>query len=1080
MKCTTALLCLLFFSLGISAQKPDSTGINPDSLSSGFTEATGPFGVARDLSKLMGPNVAAFEKRGRVPVSYNTGQLNLSIPLMNLAVDDQLQIPVVLPYSSSGLKPADVPSSTGNGWTLPLGGTIVQYYKGIDDFSSAGMQNPYVKNLLDTYNNVSSWPGTEKYPYMWEVANQTMDSQFDVFSLNFGNRSNQFYFDKSEIKLFHQEQLRVTFASDVFTVTDEMGYQYIFGIKKLSTGNYTDHVMGGKIFTEGTTTWFLTKIITPNAQEVIFTYQDDITYEISERHTSYAMGQIVVAYECIDDLQYKPTYSNTDLTISQYLLKGVQYPAGKLEMQYIDRQDLQSPNGVKSKALSSIRQRNINNEVIRKAVFQYHYMPASQDRLMLSSVAVSGKDTTVSEVFAFDYYPSTVAVPIPGLTKPGVTNPQNNGVDFQNYFNGGFGNTDKVHRTIYPENHVFLSGPSPIVGGGDRNPDPLYSRMGMLRKITWPDKGYEEFFYEANTYQKTIGSLNIFDPANASTLYDIIMHLGSAHCDTVVQTFTIAANPDARIILNAEAKTEAITFRLKNTSSSSYLINSTYLPSEDMEQAFYVNLNAGTYQSEILAGCTSPGGFASAWVTIERPSTTEREIMTGGNRIMKIKRYPVTGRPDIRRISYKWGRETAPFENWHQRAIAYQPYMGNYCRECKPAFVVTSSSVYSFDGFHVEYREVDERSHLNGRSNYQYLNWPDTGDFPAVEDHRSRVAFPWRYGLLFNRTDLRKMDRISTIDINVYRPMVLPPWKDRGLLAKFRYSCPTAINYSPGALFSIFDTGVVPVFTDTTGLLRTSKSYHNDLSVMLHKDTTTYEYNARWQPYRVSKSRSDGGLTVETSYFVDDYANSASPNIATLKNKHIVGKPLKTITTINGSTAYGERATPNTNGNFFEVWGYESAGNHNHNPATLTGTDFTLQEVRTYNSKGKISGFTGRDGISYVYLWSYNFTHPVALVANATESEVSVIIGSTESFGALTNESSIAAALDTLRTSLTDANLTTALYYPGIGIKQLTNPDGMLFTYEYDGMNRLSTVKDRNGKVTDKYNYQNALTIVND
>jgi YD repeat-containing protein len=1079
MKFTFPLLLLI--SIGISAQKPDSTSITPDSLSSGFSDGTSQFGTGSDLSRLMGPNVAAFEKRSRIPVSYNTGQLNISIPLMNLVVDDHLQIPVALPYSNSGLKPAEVPSSTGNGWNLPLGGTIVQYYKWLDDLGSLGLQIPLIRNDLDNYTNQLMTP-TERYNYLWQVSSQNLDSQFDIFSLNFGNRSNQFYFDKSEIKLFNQEQLKISFASGVFTVTDEMGYQYIFGIKKVSTGSYDDDMLGGRTFTEGTSTWFLTKIITPNAQEVIFTYQDDITYEINELVKSFTMGPYVSDYTCFDEYFYRPSYSETHRTISQYLLKGVQYPGGKLEMQYTDRQDLQSPSGAKSKALAAIRHRNINNEVVAKATFQYHYMyPASQDRLMLSSVALSGKDTTVSEVFSFEYYPSTVAVPIPGLVKPGGTNAANNGIDFNDYFNGSTANTDKIPTAIYPENHIFTTGPSPAVGGANRNPDPQYSKMGMLRKIIWPDKGYEEFFYEANTYSKATGSLDIFETGNAGTLYDPIMYLGSAHCDTVVQTFTMAEEPNVRVILNAEAKSEAITFRLKNTSSSGYLINSTYLPSEDMEQAFYISLGAGTYQSEILAGCSSPGGFASAWVTLERPSATEREIITGGNRIMKIKRYPVTGLPDIRRISYRWGKNTAAFENWYKRPVAFQPYMGNYCGTCKDKFVVTSGSVYSFEGFHVEYREVDERSHLNGRSNYRYHSWPSTGIFPYTDEYRNRLTFPWRHGLLLSKIDLRKMDRIANSEANIYRPLNIPPWKGMGLLAKFNYHCPTAEGYVPGAAtFNIFTMGIVPVYTDTTGLLKTIRNHFNDLSSLLYTDSTIYEYNSRWQPYRVSNSRSDGGLTTQSSYYADDFSNSASPNIATLKNKHIVGQPLKSITTINGNTAYGEAGTPNANGNITQVYRYESSSNHTHNAAILPDTDFTPQESRTYNSKGKLSGFTGRDGVSYVYLWSYNFTHPVALIAHASEAEVTAVIGSIDSFGALTSESSIASALTTLRNSLTGAQLTNALYYPGIGIKQLTNPDGMQYSYEYDGMNRLSTVKDRNGKETDKYSYQNAMVIVND
>jgi hypothetical protein len=1077
-KIITTLLLLLLFPLGLFAQKNDTTLISPDTLSNSFSSSPSHFGVARDLSKLVGPNVAAFEKRGRIPVGYNTGQLNLSIPLMNLVVDDYLQLPVTLPYSNSGLKPAEVPTSIGNGWSLPLGGTIVQYFKGLDDFGGGGLQIPLVRDFLDRYNASSPiMPSEEKYPYLWDVASQNMDSQFDVFSLNFGSRSNQFYFDNNEIKLMHHQQLKISYASGIFTVTDEMGYQYLFGLKKISTGSYVDDGYGGLVFSEGTATWFLTKIITPHGQEVMFLYQEDISYQISEIVTSYSMGPYVLDYVCIPEYFYRPTYSENHRTVTQKLLKAVEYPGGSLQMEYIDRHDLQTSSGVKSKALAALRHRNINNEVIGKAVFQYHYMhPASQDRLMLSSVSLSGKDTTITETFSFEYYPSTDPIPIPSLVKPGgVTNPPNHAVDYQEYYNGNSGNINKVPMFAYPENSYNTS---LVVGGANRTPNAFSSRQGMLRKIIWPDKGYEEFYYEANSYNTLTAGMNIIENSIANTMYEEIEILSSAHCDTVTQIFTIyTAETDARVLFNAEAKSEPVTLRIKNTLSSTYLINSTVIPDEELENTFTVNLEAGNYQYEMMAGCASSDGSTSASVTIQRRSPDQSSLITGGNRIMKVKRYSSSGRVDIRRISYGFSQSSVRPVYWYSRGVASPSFRGNYCVVCEPQFVITGNNVNNFDGFHVQYNIVTERSHLNGQSRYVYELWPAIGFAPHVDGNTTRPAFPWRHGLLNSKADQRKMNRVASIETYTHKGLNIPPWKGLGLLAKFNYHCPTAQVYGVGATFSIFSTGIVPVYTDTTAKFMDTKSYHNDFSGLLYTDSTIYEYNSRWQPYRIQNNRSDGGNTVQTTYYAEDFNNAASATIASLKSKHIVGKPLKTTTTVNGNTIGGQIGQPDANGNITQVYNYESAINHAHNPAVFPSTDFTLQENRNYNSKGKLSGFTGRDGISYVYLWSYNFTHPVALIANATESQVAAVIGNLDTFGALTSESSMVSAFNNLRASLPLAHLTTALYYPGIGIKQLTQPDGMLFNYEYDGMNRLKVVKDRNGKETDLYSYQTALTL---
>lgn len=70
--------------------------------------------------------------------------------------------------------------------------------------------------------------------------------------------------------------------------------------------------------------------------------------------------------------------------------------------------------------------------------------------------------------------------------------------------------------------------------------------------------------------------------------------------------------------------------------------------------------------------------------------------------------------------------------------------------------------------------------------------------------------------------------------------------------------------------------------------------------------------------------------------------------------------------------------------------------------------------------------------------------------------------------------------LDGIRSNLNQAQVISATYYPGIGIKKLTQANGLSVSYEYDGLNRLKTVKDHNGKVMDSYLYKNALNLISD
>src|SRR5580700_1992183 len=71
------------------------------------------------------PTAAALGKYGDIPVSYNTGIPNVSIPIYTVKAGS-LSLPISLSYHASGLKVQEQASWVGAGWSLNAGGVITR------------------------------------------------------------------------------------------------------------------------------------------------------------------------------------------------------------------------------------------------------------------------------------------------------------------------------------------------------------------------------------------------------------------------------------------------------------------------------------------------------------------------------------------------------------------------------------------------------------------------------------------------------------------------------------------------------------------------------------------------------------------------------------------------------------------------------------------------------------------------------------------------------------------------------------------------------------------------------------------
>ena len=145
------------------------------------------------------PVASALTKYIDYPVDYSTGIPSISYNLYTLEVDG-LKIPITLRYHGGGIKVDDIGTSVGLGWTLEAGGGIFRQVNGLADetatsgFLSNSMTNPTYINALNAYITDSSAPQI----LLQQTAQGYWDFTQDNYSYSILGRSGTFYFNKNK------------------------------------------------------------------------------------------------------------------------------------------------------------------------------------------------------------------------------------------------------------------------------------------------------------------------------------------------------------------------------------------------------------------------------------------------------------------------------------------------------------------------------------------------------------------------------------------------------------------------------------------------------------------------------------------------------------------------------------------------------------------------------------------------------------------------------------------------------------------------------------------------------------------
>ncbi|MDH6310485.1 hypothetical protein M2451_004078 [Dysgonomonas sp. PFB1-18] len=244
-----------------------------------------------------------------------------------------------------------------------------------------------------------------------------------------------------------------------------------------------------------------------------------------------------------------------------------------------------------------------------------------------------------------------------------------------------------------------------------------------------------------------------------------------------------------------------------------------------------------------------------------------------------------------------------------------------------------------------------------------------------------------------------------------------------------------------------------------------NKTIHHYTSKGVITEEETYNYDHEgYYVKTVTAQNSDG---VKRTEYLHGYEMTEEPYIH-LKNQHVLS-PIVQITNYqdNQKLSTIKKNYSILNNTFLNsiyparlpVVSSVEASNDNY-PLEVRGENLRFDQY------GNVLYQIEDESKHTVYIWSYQGLCPIAKIENATYDQVENALNrKIDSISLLRIPLEVIESINALRTTLTDASVTTYTYYPFVGLASVTDPAGLSVYYEYDKANRLIQVyQNRNGK----------------
>ncbi|MDR2652656.1 MAG: RHS repeat protein [Prevotellaceae bacterium] len=933
------------------------------------------------------PNVASLGIFNQIPVSMYTGVPQIDIPLYNLVIDGT-KVPINLSYHTNFVKPRNVPSWIGLGWSLSSGGSITRIPKGRRDEIY-----PEPRNYENNYSmlNDDYWCELNEQEYNKYLTNclyGCIDFEPDEFVFNFGNYSGSFYlnhFGEWQVRSSNGQVLKIEtlplkgivsstsiyienpqcdflpFRYEVynsyyaFKVTTENGTQYIFGggdkeedgligsnghffptnnYKESNhrTDNNTYNVNSIDILMGYVDTWHLREIITPNNESISFNYKRETALVTSYKQNTFEYKQSEY-YTPISGYSFGPT-SNSIPEIS-YLV--------------------QTPSYLKSIITDNCKiyfySSQSNYLTYDLSIQNYINIPSKWIRL--DSIKIQDRTGNYIKQYVMNYTSNNTERPkLLSIIQKGNSNNTQNIVHSFTYNQTKLPdyNTQKIDHWGFYNGHTYTSQNIYI----DRSiVNANYLKAEILEQITYPTGGQAVFEYEPHIYSSYVKKPNTYG-ANYNLHY------------TLQDTVNILTGG----------------LRIKKIK----LLDSNQLTIKETNYYYVKNyLSGNTQSSGILAG---------------KPEYFDMLKSNDKNFIY---------------IFSDYNPGTLSFTN----------------------------------GSHITYSEVVEKVEGNGFSINTFTNF-DTGEDYQDEITKYNIKtatqkdYPlsskfFKRGKLLLRSDYSNNSKLLKKIINEYNTAHKQEYdcilqdvvQSEEYVRSFRM-------YNEYLQFANF-MWLFPykIYTGTHNLISETEIFYSTSGAELQKNVTTYSYNNYnlLSSIKIQKNNSDRQitkfiypfeLTAGDTYNSDTYKAMTDRNILSeyvKKYTYIDNSPIYQCTYCGGDThpiGPVQHAPSNNNtGNMVRAYPYKVISGEYRKFAEYTGTsgkmykpqgiyyllnsfeaepenidDFWKQKMLiTYSDYGKI--LTTQDtesGLSTIYLWGYNHQYPIIKIENATLTQIKELV----------------------------------------------------------------------------------------
>lgn len=430
----------------------------------------------------LSPNAWSFQKFGDYQVNLATGVPSIPIPLFTVQ-NGSLSMPITLNYHAGGFKMNEQASWVGWGFSLDIGASLNRTVQGLKDDDGSYLTNPITESRDFCYSSTD-------FNYGQSVVSNLTDTQPDIFSYNLSSKSGKFILGQNgnlPLKIPNypiQISYPSNFSFSPFHLINDDGVAYTFGETE------SQSVISGAGSQNYVSSWLVTQVRSANSDDVInYSYQSGGSQYLTERQwVSSLIYDSVPASggHFTNSTSSTPTYTVVSTTIGQRNPHKITYTNGEVE--FIQSNEGERLDLINSHYLKQINVYNYENGVkvlIKVIKFTYTYFQngSSNARLKLDKITITDEFTTTVEEYSFDYWTNTISW---------NSDSDNEKKDFFGYYNGK-PNTHLIPVGSY--SGILIDG-----GAANRSTVDTYMKEGVLKRITFPTKGYSEFDFETNKY----------------------------------------------------------------------------------------------------------------------------------------------------------------------------------------------------------------------------------------------------------------------------------------------------------------------------------------------------------------------------------------------------------------------------------------------------------------------------------------------------------------------------------------------------------------------------------------------------